>query len=88
MFRSNVTFTVIILILFFKQRHTHAYEDYLNEKNEKNASKRRPKSTTTFADRVITSDTLNIAVTKLIVNKILPVSLADDESFREYSHSK
>lgn len=70
---------------FFEQKHIHVYEGYLNEKN---ASTCRPKSTKTFADRVITSDTLKIAVTKLIVNKILPVSLADDESFREYSHSK
>lgn len=60
----------------------------MNEKHEKSASKRRSKSTKTFADREITSETLNIAVTKLIVNKILPVSLADDENFREYSHSK
>lgn len=34
---------------------------------------------------VLTQRSLDIAVTKLIVKFFLPVALADDEHFREYS---
>lgn len=67
---------------FFKQKHKEKYQQYVNEKQMKRG---RPKNTQTLSETVLTQKSLDIAVTKLIVKNFLPVSLADDEHFREYS---
>lgn len=67
-----------------KQKHEETYDQYVNEKQMKRG---RPKNIHTLSETILTQKSLDIAVTKLIVKKILPISLADDPYFREYSWS-
>lgn len=69
----------------FKQQHPEEHGRYENEKKMKRG---QPKNVQTLSETVLSQKTLDIAVTKLIVKKILPVSIADDEHFREYSWGK
>lgn len=58
------------------------YEKYVKEKQ---MMRGRPKTIQTLSETILTQKSLDIAVTKLIVKKVLPVALADDEHFQEYS---
>lgn len=69
------------------KKHEEVYQQYLDDK-QIGMKRGRPKLIKTLSDRVITQKCLDIAVTKLIVKKILPISMAEDEYFREYSLSK
>lgn len=68
------------LFCLISQQHGEQYTEYLKEKGGKSHTKKIPHSD----KKLISQDEFDRDVMKFVVNKMLPISMTEDEFFRTF----